>query len=541
MYHKTLRISLFGVSEAVCQTIDAQEPYPRFRHETRSYATFDPDAFADSDIVVIDADAWRQSTGQALSPASDLGDLVAAWRDAHGRRFCILVVVASLDERNAYDADDFAAIDAVWVAPLTQPYLESSVSTLFLRAHLRSESLLHDTYFNTLIDSVPDMIWFKTLNGTHLKVNDFFCSVVHKSKEDVIGRGHNYIWGLPEDDTESAEICAKTEARAIEAGCMCSFEEEIATTEGRRKLKTFKAPLYDEDGTVMGTVGMGHDITELGNVQNELNILIDSIPLSVIIEDSNDVIAGINALTEQYFEIDRANSIGRSFSEWRREAFGEKLARIREHHESEEFLLTKDDTVRLLYMRKAPILDVFGNPTGRIRLYSDMTEQRKLENQALQNARTDYLTGLYNRRYFYEALAENKSADSTAIMVMDLDNFKGVNDTYGHTVGDHLLLLAANILKEVFAENVVVRWGGDEFVASMRNVSSIDEVCEKAQRFLDLIAERSDQSGETHKVTGSVGVAVDFTGTEPIDELIKRADDALYAAKTAGKSCLRVG
>ncbi|NHM13288.1 sensor domain-containing diguanylate cyclase [Xiamenia xianingshaonis] len=541
MYHKTLHISLFGVSEAVGQTIDAQEPYPRFRHETHSYAAFDPNAFADSDIVVIDADSWRQSTGQALSPAADLGGLVPAWRDAHGERFCILIVVASLDERNAYTADDFAVIDAVWVTPLTQPYLENRISTLFLRAHLRSESLLHNTYFSTLIDSVPDMIWFKTLNGTHLKVNDFFCSVVNKSKEDVIGRGHNYIWGLPEDDTESAEICAKTEALAIEAGHMCSFEEEITTPEGRRKLKTYKAPLYDEDGTVMGTVGMGHDITELGNIQNELNILIDSIPLSVIIEDANDVIAGINALTEQYFEIERANSIGRSFSEWRRDAFGEKLARIREHHESEEFLLTKGDSVRLLYMRKAPILDVFGNPTGRIRLYSDMTEQRELENQALQNARTDYLTGLYNRRYFYEALAENESADSTAIMIMDLDNFKGINDTYGHTVGDHLLVLAANILKDVFAENVVVRWGGDEFVASMRNVSSVDEVCEKAQRFLDLIAEQSEQSCEMCKVTGSVGVVVDFTGTEPIDELIKRADDALYAAKSSGKSCLRVG
>lgn len=540
MYHKTLHIALFGTTEEVTHALRGQVPFRCFEHDFSFYPAFDAEAFAQCDIAVIDASAWQAARGSELSPARDLAPLTEALRAQHENRFWAVIVIASKEQSASWDEEDFAALSCLWAAPLSQAEAAFHFRSVQQAAQTRSDLLLSENYFNTLIDSMPNMVWVKRVDGTHLKVNDFFCSVVEKTKEDVVGQGHNYIWGLPPEDTESAAVCAESEQQAILAGKTCEFEEQVVTNRGKRMLITYKTPLYDEDGSVMGTIGTADDITELDNIRFENNLLLDSLPLAVIVEDNDEVITNINATTEEYFRQTKEDTVGMDFSAWRKRAFGEELARIREKYESAELVLDHDGVQRLMYMRKAPILDVFGNPTGQVRIYSDMTAQRELEQRALLNARTDYLTGLFNRRYFYEHLDDYDEALSVAIALFDLDDFKRVNDTMGHAIGDHVLILVGEVLSEVFPDSLVIRWGGDEFVVATFNIESAEVMRERAQRALDLFVERSSAPGEPWKVYGSAGIAFSETVPNPIDPLVQRADSALYQAKGASKGTVCV-
>jgi PAS domain S-box-containing protein len=143
-----------------------------------------------------------------------------------------------------------------------------------------SDSRKMQICFKTVIDSLPDMVWFKDNGGTHLIVNDEFCNVVKKTKEQVFKKGHNYIWNVPEDDIENGEaVCRRSEEVVVKARKTCRFEEQITTNEGMRQLVTYKSPLIDADGMVFGTCGMGHDITDLKNISNEFRLIMDSIPM----------------------------------------------------------------------------------------------------------------------------------------------------------------------------------------------------------------------------------------------------------------------
>lgn len=535
MYHKTLHIALFGVAEEVADALRSRTPYRCFDHDIVEHPAFDQDAFERCDVAIIDASAWERSSGSPLEPARDLAALVEQAKQQHGDRFYAVIVIATKEQSERWSDEDFAAMTDLWIAPLSGREAGFHFEGIQRAAQTRSDLLLSENYFNTLIDSMPSMVWVKRVDGTHMNVNDFFCSVVEKPKDDVIGQGHNYIWGLPPEDTESASVCAESEQQAILAGKTCEFEEQVVTSRGTRMLITYKTPLYDEDGSVMGTIGTADDITELDNIRYENNLLLDSLPLAVIVEDNDETITNINATTEEYFRQTKEDTVGKNFSEWRKIAFGEELARIREKYESAELLLDHGGVQRLMYMRKAPILDVFGNPTGQVRIYSDMTAQRELEQQALLNARTDYLTGLFNRRYFYEHLDDYDESLSVAIAIFDLDDFKSVNDTMGHAIGDHVLILVGDILSEVFPDSLVIRWGGDEFVVAMFDIPSVEVMHERACRALDLFVERSSAPGEPWKVYGSAGIAFSSTVPNPIDPLVQRADSALYAAKEAGK------
>jgi diguanylate cyclase (GGDEF)-like protein len=166
---------------------------------------------------------------------------------------------------------------------------------------------------------------------------------------------------------------------------------------------------------------------------------------------------------------------------------------------------------------------------------------RVYSHQAAESeARTDQLTGLPNRRYFHEycrlLASRRRSTDRVAIIAVDVDHFKKLNDQYGHQVGDVVLrAIAIAIQSSVREEDVPARFGGEEFVVLLRNPShdyamEIGERIRWNVRELDLI-----EVGVTERVTVSVGVASDEQAGEAIEEIVERADRALYAAKRSGR------
>jgi diguanylate cyclase (GGDEF)-like protein len=166
---------------------------------------------------------------------------------------------------------------------------------------------------------------------------------------------------------------------------------------------------------------------------------------------------------------------------------------------------------------------------------------RVYSHQAAESAaRTDQLTQLPNRRFFDEycllLASRRRSTDRVAIIAIDVDHFKKINDQYGHQVGDVVLRSIANAIQlSVREEDVPARFGGEEFVVLLRNPSpgyamEIGERIRENVRDLDLI-----EAGVTERVTVSVGVASAEHSGERIDEIVERADRALYAAKRSGR------
>jgi diguanylate cyclase (GGDEF)-like protein len=166
---------------------------------------------------------------------------------------------------------------------------------------------------------------------------------------------------------------------------------------------------------------------------------------------------------------------------------------------------------------------------------------RVYSHQAAESeARTDQLTQLPNRRYFDEycklLTSRRRVSDGLAILSIDVDHFKKLNDAYGHHVGDLVLRSIANAIQlSVRDEDVPVRFGGEEFVVLLRNPSQsigleIGERIRKSVRDLDL-----SEAGVEERVTVSVGVATGHHAGETIEDIVERADKALYAAKRTGR------
>jgi diguanylate cyclase (GGDEF)-like protein len=174
----------------------------------------------------------------------------------------------------------------------------------------------------------------------------------------------------------------------------------------------------------------------------------------------------------------------------------------------------------------------FETSAALARVYSFQTAESE--------ARTDQLTQLPNRRYFAEyctlLASRRRSTDRVAILAVDVDHFKRLNDMYGHQVGDVALRAIANAIQvSVREEDVPVRFGGEEFVVLLRNPSAgvaleIGERIRQSVRDLDL-----SEAGVTDRVTVSVGVASGQNEGETIDGIVERADQALYAAKRTGR------
>ncbi|WP_188207511.1 sensor domain-containing diguanylate cyclase [Alkalibacillus aidingensis] len=172
----------------------------------------------------------------------------------------------------------------------------------------------------------------------------------------------------------------------------------------------------------------------------------------------------------------------------------------------------------------------------------DITDRKRAEKQVQFFANNDPLTELPNRRYFKEKLDQvlkdaRHQNRRIALLYLDCDNFKKINDDLGHDAGDEFLTYLARRLKNaVREEDLIARIGGDEFNVLVRNVYSDLDVQRVAERLIETVSKPWEVDGNIYHVTMSVGVAVYPSDGEAGDELIKRADQALYRAKQGGKN-----
>jgi diguanylate cyclase (GGDEF)-like protein/PAS domain S-box-containing protein len=181
---------------------------------------------------------------------------------------------------------------------------------------------------------------------------------------------------------------------------------------------------------------------------------------------------------------------------------------------------------------------------GWVAIYEDITERYRAEQSIARMARHDALTDLPNRVLFHERMAEGLSCvgavgETLAVLCLDLDNFKGVNDTLGHPIGDKLLrTIAERIRGMVGEEDTVARLGGDEFAVLQRN-SSPQAAGALARRLVEIIADPIEIDGQELNSGASIGIALAPGDGNAGDHLMKCADLALYRAKAEGRGTFR--
>lgn len=171
----------------------------------------------------------------------------------------------------------------------------------------------------------------------------------------------------------------------------------------------------------------------------------------------------------------------------------------------------------------------------------DLSKAQVKTEEAQQIALRDALTGLPNRISFEQGLDYGLSQAKRhgwglAVLFIDIDKFKSINDSYGHDLGDQVLLMVANRLKSfVRDEDIVSRWGGDEFVCLLLEVKQEADVTHLAEKIINRIAEACEFNGTTLSIRASIGIALYPADGETADILFKNADTAMYKAKGTKK------
>ena len=171
----------------------------------------------------------------------------------------------------------------------------------------------------------------------------------------------------------------------------------------------------------------------------------------------------------------------------------------------------------------------------------DLSKSQAKEEEAQQIALQDTLTSLPNRASFEQGLDHGliqakRHGWGLAVLFIDIDKFKSINDSYGHDLGDQVLLMAAKCLRSsVRDEDLVSRWGGDEFVCLLFEVKKEAEVIRLAEKMTNQIAKASKFNGTTLSIKASIGIAIYPADGETADILFKNADTAMYKAKRTKK------
>ena len=206
-----------------------------------------------------------------------------------------------------------------------------------------------------------------------------------------------------------------------------------------------------------------------------------------------------------------------------------------------EFSVALDDTPRWFHTTLSPVVGADGQIDMAVSTSRDVTERHRVEEDLTRRATRDQLTGLANRAVLLDEIvrslaAAGRTGRAAAVLMIDLDHFKTVNDSLGHDMGDQLLIAAARRLEStVRSGDVAGRLGGDEFVVVMRDLDELDDATQLAQRIVDTFRSPFALGRAEVTTNASVGVAIAHALTDDGGELLRDADAALYLAKHQGR------
>ena len=281
-----------------------------------------------------------------------------------------------------------------------------------------------------------------------------------------------------------------------------------------------------------------------------MHAMMDSVPDQIFFKDLDSRFIRINtSLAKRYGLSDPEQAVGKSdadfySAEHAAQTRAEELEIIRSgqpvlnqvHHET-----WSDGRDAWNVSMKMPLLDARGEVIGTYGIAHDITEHKKAEALIWKQANFDALTALPNRRMLRDrwdqALNSHKrSGHGLALLMVDLDHFKEVNDTLGHAVGDELLIEASKRIAQCLrSTDTLARMGGDEFAIILTDLVGTTNIGDLTQKVVDCLHQPFELAGQDVRISASIGISLFPQDGDGIDELLKLADQAMYEAKSKGR------
>ena len=409
---------------------------------------------------------------------------------------------------------------------------------------------------NTILDSMAAFIYIKDADYRYRYANRQVAELYGKPAKEIAGQEDQAFF-----DNETATRLREVDRRVIEAGEQISVEEIIAPKD-KGELRSYlsvKLPLRRENGDIYALCGISTDITERKRIEDDLRIAATAFESQegMFITDDKGIILRANQAFSEITGYSVDEAIGKTpglFSSGRHDpgfyaAMYESIAQTGAW-KGEIWNRRKNGEVFPEWLTITAVKNNAGKVTHHVSTLTDITQRKASEDKIKHLAFYDPLTRLPNRRLLIDRMnqamaASTRSGCEGALLFIDLDNFKTLNDTLGHHMGDLLLQEVARRLTACVREaDTVARLGGDEFVVMLEDLNKrpseaaaqTEAVGEKILYALNLPFTLADH--EYHN-TPSIGVALFTDHQNSVDELMKRADLAMYQAKAAGRNTLR--
>jgi diguanylate cyclase (GGDEF)-like protein/PAS domain S-box-containing protein len=421
--------------------------------------------------------------------------------------------------------------------------------------------------FHNMLDSAAEQIYFKDLQSRFLAV----------SRAHATGRGREpeELLGLTDFDVFTAEHASAAyadEQRVIATGIAMLGKEERETwpDRGDTWVTSNKRPLRDLDGRIIGTFGISRDISrtvnaeqeamtaenalalahsDLSRVEAQLRDVLDASADSIVLYDANLCYQYLNAAAMRLTDDPTGESLGQTDRELGRdEAFlavweaGLRSVLATGEGCPVDFSVGSGQDLRWFASHLAPQRESeHGLPVGVVASTREVTELKHAQSKLAHQAVHDPLTGVANRVLLVDRLTQallrmERQPGQLALLFIDLDHFKVINDTHGHETGDRLLVEVGERLTAIARRlDTVARFGGDEFVLLCDKLSTDEDVRVVADRVVRAIGEPFFNDGIELNITASVGVVVTSDPYAGCENLVRDADAAMYQAKERGR------
>ena len=393
---------------------------------------------------------------------------------------------------------------------------------------------------NTVIAHAPLIIWAIDNNGIFTLSEGKGLDALNLKHGEVVGKS---LFEIYKDNPDIVRHCQK------------ALQGETVITPvhvaGRIYHATYN-PIKDKNGEILGVMGVANDITDSQKIESQMHILSSALEQTadlVLITNVAGIIEYVNPSFESTTGYQREEIIGKK----------PKLLRSGKHDQafyvqlwetilsgkvfSEVFInARKDGSIYYEEKNITPIRDSQNNITHFISTGKDISERMRVQERLHYMAHHDPLTKLPNRNLFMDRLRQAMARAHwhkrlIAVMFLDLDRFKTINDSLGHAVGDELLIqLTQRLSSGVRAGDTIARFGGDEFAILLDDIASEKDISQLAKKILDTMISSFIIQKREFFMTASIGVSIFPNDGEEAETLLRNADVAMYRAKDLGRN-----
>ena len=437
---------------------------------------------------------------------------------------------------------------------ITRPLvIRISTETRNLRHLLRrNEDLLdavkaNESKLQAIVDNAPALIYIKDRAGKYLMVNNSYEHLVERPRDQIIGR---YDYELfPEDIAKSTR---DTDLEVLNNGRSLELDEQAPQSDGLHDFLSIKFPLRDGKGDVYGICGIASDITERRESERRLRqsaTVFDCTSEAIVITDVQGTVLNVNTAFTEILGYSREEAIGQNPRMWKSDyhddAFYQEMWRsIHETGEwrGEIFNRSKEGAITPALATVSTVRNRDGEAISHVAIYTDVSQIRKSQQQLTHLAHHDALTNLPNRALFFERLEHcleraARHEKQVAVIFVDLDHFKHVNDSLGHSHGDQLLVAVAELLTSAIRnEDTVARIGGDEFTILIEEVRDRGSLVRLIEKILNTFDHEFLLADSSVRVTPSLGISLSPDDGRDAETLMRNADAAMYRAKSLGRN-----